>query len=319
MKRFLQTMMMLPVFGITYAQQLPNAGFENWHTYAIYTSPTDSFLVSDPNAFYSLNLGTTGYDISGTVGATKSTDSHSGSYALRLTSGVFDLNPLGFPIVDTSAIVALGLLPNGPGQEPIEGVPFTFRPTKFSFWYKYQPVGTTDTAIVSVRFSNSVDGDIGRAEYKIFGSAVNTYTKVEVDINWDSPNMPDTVEVGMASGMCGIVLGSDPIDGSQIGNTLYIDDLLFVYGTTGINEAKTELDVTVSPNPASDRLTISFKEDNKGETTLNIYNVLGSLALTKTINQNNEQIDVRDLQSGHYIVELKNDLGSSRKRVLINK
>jgi ligand-binding sensor domain-containing protein len=58
------------------------------------------------------------------------------------------------------------------------------------------------------------------------------------------------------------------------------------------------------PNPASDFVTLYIDNGINTDFTLNIYNVIGTLVKTVTLNQNNRQINIADLCNGVYIVSL---------------
>jgi cytochrome oxidase Cu insertion factor (SCO1/SenC/PrrC family) len=65
----------------------------------------------------------------------------------------------------------------------------------------------------------------------------------------------------------------------------------------------------VYPNPSNEYATVSYRLTERAKISLEIYNVLGSLVKTVTpgpINagQKETQLNVRDLQNGHYFVKL---------------
>ncbi|GAB4132053.1 MAG: hypothetical protein Fur0041_03030 [Bacteroidia bacterium] len=231
------------------AQQLPNNSFENWGSAPYY----------EPTGWFTFNFATASYP---SYGAIKDTDAYDGLYSLKLRSDHFDLTPFGWPIVDTMAYAAIGSISQ---SGPIYGVPFTGRPVKLTFYYKYTP-GTpqgndVDTARVYVRFGNN-GNTIGDGEKKIYGAAVNTWTYGEITINWTSASNPDTCKVELASSLTGILFSTDDINTNLIGNELKIDKLEFIYQTTSIEDNKTKAAVSVYPNPSSDVINVQNVSSN---------------------------------------------------------
>lgn len=80
----------------------------------------------------------------------------------------------------------------------------------------------------------------------------------------------------------------------------------------GISEAN-RLDFEMYPNPASERVTIQLPSGSD-EATVEFYDYLGRLALTKNVTDSNNKIDVNNLSSGIYILKVvSNDKIGSQK------
>ena len=88
---------------------------------------------------------------------------------------------------------------------------------------------------------------------------------------------------------------------------------------TGINEVNLDNLISVYPNPASDFATISIDNVNNVNTTLNIYSIKGELIRTETLQPNQKQINVKDLSTGIYTVELKSKEGSKKQKIVIQR
>ncbi len=90
------------------------------------------------------------------------------------------------------------------------------------------------------------------------------------------------------------------------------------------NQSKNSDAFTVFPNPANNDLTVSYNLNNSSKTEIRIYDVTGKLVLLNkteelSVGYNTAKIDVSDLNSGVYMVELKTKEGSSMKKFIIAK
>lgn len=69
-------------------------------------------------------------------------------------------------------------------------------------------------------------------------------------------------------------------------------------------------DIKLYPNPTTDVLHVTLNEKISGKTLLNVYDQQGQLVKTKTVDKNtsvlNETIEVENLRSGPYILEVMN-------------
>ncbi len=79
-----------------------------------------------------------------------------------------------------------------------------------------------------------------------------------------------------------------------------------------ISEAK-RLRFDMFPNPASDNLTIQLPSDSE-RATVQFYDYVGKLTLTKEISLSNNKIDVNSLNSGIYILKVvsKDKIGTQK-------
>ncbi|MEO8149869.1 MAG: T9SS type A sorting domain-containing protein [Bacteroidia bacterium] len=79
--------------------------------------------------------------------------------------------------------------------------------------------------------------------------------------------------------------------------------------------------LTVYPNPASNKITLSFETVNNEVATLSIINTLGQTVLNKTVTVNdgvyNEDLDVSSYAKGIYSLRIKTETESSTLRLLI--
>ncbi len=200
----------------TYTDRLCDPDFEYWKV--IYGTTNDS-LYEDPigNWWTTLNkirlLG-------GPVTATKTTDAHSGKYALRLETmsygsyvitgllmtGVFDLNMPGYVV---------------------QGKPFTAKPSKFSGYFKYFPANhdTCSFYIGIYRFNPTLmQRDTIAEAYLAVSDTVPQYKFFEMNLDYRMQNVePDTMNIAIISSA-----GGEDYKGNgspQVGSALYIDDL----------------------------------------------------------------------------------------------
>ncbi|MBS1688698.1 MAG: T9SS type A sorting domain-containing protein [Bacteroidetes bacterium] len=87
--------------------------------------------------------------------------------------------------------------------------------------------------------------------------------------------------------------------------------------TTGVNETKTEAEIEVYPNPATNNIRITLSESiNKGYVQL--LSVTGQVTSRKEISGNIINFDLRDLSAGVYFVQINNGSNSIFKKIIKN-
>lgn len=105
------------------------------------------------------------------------------------------------------------------------------------------------------------------------------------------------------------------LTGTDIKSTealMYVDDITFKNViTTGVNDVS-DGNFSVYPTPAHNMLTILSNEPG----TVSLFNGTGTLVQTKKKRGSTEKIDISNLQSGLYIVQLASVNGVSSKKIV---
>lgn len=85
------------------------------------------------------------------------------------------------------------------------------------------------------------------------------------------------------------------------------------------NEGSTNMQINLSPNPASDVANVVFKNGNLLGATLEIYNNIGVLLRTETIMNNPHPVNALDLRNGLYLIIIKSKDNIQYQKLIINK
>lgn len=266
----------------------PNGSFENW--VEISSEEPDDWFTSN---VFSIAIGETS--------VTKSTDSHEGSFAVKIetTENIFE--------------DSLGFITNGTMGEdnPIGGMKVDSTPDKLSGYYKYIPVGP-DTAIggLFLYHHNENTGTTDLLEETFIQlPATDEYTYFEVEVDYFSLPEPDTVNIAFASSNL-----QDYPTYIGLGSALYIDALNITYkpNLVGIEKSETEISHQLYPNPSSDKIYIEFQEILRNDITVKIMNAAGKLVYENKMNPmatKQFNISVQNFAPGIYFynIESKND------------
>jgi hypothetical protein len=270
----------------TYAQtQPPNAGFEDWLPVGPFENPAGW---SSFNNFYSYGVPEMSF---------KTTDAHSGTYALRLISDTATVPPpLGTGTLDTLAgYVFLG---NADMNNP--GISYSDRPILMRAFVKGKVIpGNNAYLIATLRKWNAVSHvreNVGEAVYSISDTS-SSYTQISVPFNYSLPDIPDTLEFKIMAGDVG------PGGIIMPGNEIFIDDISFTFpvGITEIGGGKSN--IHIFPNPTTDKITIS----STGKiNAIEIYDLLGDkvYALNNFGQQASGEIDLSGFHQGIYMVKI---------------
>lgn len=176
MKKQLFTFVAALTGSFVFAQSIPNGGFENWNT-SSYESPMYFQCANDEG---DRPPGNPPYTV------TKTTDAYHGSYAIKLTSTVYNSDSL-------QAWFANG----NPGGTPAEGgIPYSQMPTGLRFYYKTSLVAG-DSAIGIVIFKKN-GANLAQYFFKI-GANQSNYTLFSNTFTPALTQTPDTVIFACAS------------------------------------------------------------------------------------------------------------------------
>ena len=101
---------------------------------------------------------------------------------------------------------------------------------------------------------------------------------------------------------------------------LFVDNLNFDNLITSVDELSPEDNVfSLFPNPARDIVTLNISNSNYAEFVVNVYNVAGSLIISESIQHTQQNIDVRDLNNGIYLVEIKSQEQTEIQKLIIQR
>ncbi|MCH8317637.1 MAG: T9SS type A sorting domain-containing protein, partial [Bacteroidetes bacterium] len=116
-----------------------------------------------------------------------------------------------------------------------------------------------------------------------------------------------------------VLILQNPTNGAVLGNSIHTVTIIDNDTITGIPQySMIKNKIIVYPNPANDLIHITFSNSEFSPYTLNIYNVTGQLKVSKIITSD-AVIDISDLQSGLYLLNIYNDRDRLTKQVSIIK
>lgn len=281
-----------------YSQVLPSTGFENW---------SDNGLnfpgYEDPTGWLTSNIN----EVSVANPTTKTTDSHSGQYAvvLKTVYTPFDSISAGMTIQQ----LLLGGLPTDTLEYLTgDGMLVSSKPTKLVGWFKYlSQNGSEGTLTTYMSKWNNTTMTRDTVCYQVFTiNHLNDYSLKEFVFDYSGVNgvlIPDSIR-----------LAFDPLSTSNIGAfanynncQLYIDDLELIYdeSTNGITENKTDL-FRVYPNPIDSEFNLEISQQIEKDSHLRIVNSANVLVYEQYHLSNKNTINLSNLTSGVYFIILTN-------------
>ena len=289
MKNFTIILTALIAMTIKANAQIPNSGFEDWTTVGGY---------EDPNGWGTANSYSTSF-----YPVMKTNDHYPasvGDYSIRMEN-----KPSLLPSWEAMGIIMSGVL----AAPPTSYFPITGHPTSLTGYYIFTPQDDTMSIQIELR-----QGGQWVAEGK--------YTSTTAASGWTSFNIPLSNYTSADSG--NIIIAAFNISGEQsvpYGNSvLYIDNLNFdnLIGYVREQSDKNNI-ISLYPNPASDFVTLHIDNKNNVDLTLNIYNVIGELVRSELLKQNQQQINIRYLSNGIYMVEIKSKEWSEKQKLIIQR
>lgn len=285
------------------AQNLPNNGFESW------TNP------SNPSSWAASYSGTVSgiLPLSFSFGV-KTTDAHSGSYALKISPallpvgnvtmpGFVQLGSVGAFNVDAALLTALSTM-DFANLDPSslaslqalisKGLSMTESPSEVKFWYKFLPDGDDEAAVNVI--TSKWNPTLGISEIVASGSTtirerVNSYAEMNVAMTkqMDLP-ICDTIRVIISVG------GAT----ASVATEFFIDDITLKFqswGTCNLTMQKIKL----YPNPASKFFMIESVDLNRNN-VVEIYDILGKLLYKQSNINTQTHISTADFKAGIYLV-----------------
>lgn len=245
--------------------QLADPGFENWDS--VENSSFTNYLPAGWGDFINQTANMEGKPWA----VTRSTDAHSGSYAIQLKN------------VALSAPMAATLMTRSGNPEEFNNkIPVNSRHTRLEGYYKYSSPAN-DTFHITVIMMKDQDF-IGFADYTQSKKA-DDYTKFSIPIMYTSA-------AGIIPDSATILITAGSIESFVEGTTLLLDDVNFNL-SSGLQRTNTELraEMSIWPNPASDQAQLILKGELNGPVKVEIVNLLGQVVRETEYKTNNNQLE----------------------------
>ena len=270
----------------TFAQQVPNGGFETW------SSP------GSPD-----NWGTLG-NIQG-IGPFSpptnfdyrdSTTFVEGHVSLKL---VTDTLPASFGGIVTSSVATLGELSlNATTMQLVfSGYPYTKKPDSLYFSLKYTAASVKDTAEVAFTLNHAGTSITGGYVGGHIPDTHNTWAPFSINLTpyYSGATLPDTMQLIFQSSF----------DTAYAGSTLWIDAVHFNASVnTGIEDVNGPvLGVNAFPNPAVDVLNIAIQADEVGS-QIQLFDMEGREVYNAILNSTKFVINTKSFQAGVYAIRV---------------
>jgi hypothetical protein len=311
MKRIVPFLFFLIATGLSFAQtNITNGDFETWYTVTVSPTLTYEDIGTGPNDNWMATLNTlatvpASMSGPGPITVLKTTDKHSGTYAAKAVSGSLSLGVVNVFIPGMIGTAKLDF----PGVRAILGKPCAeCKPVKFKGYFKFEPVnGDSCSAILLLSKWNSASKKRDTIGYGRFvqKEAVNSWQPFEVVPTYRSSGSIDSITLLVVSSAGFSVVNFMGAVG-QVGNTMYVDDLMLEYPAGVEQSLMPDVSVKVSPNPASDMIRFDFDREIRGGQVL-LFNQTGQTSGSYPVSGNSLVIPVSTLPSGIYHFSVRRD------------
>ncbi len=267
----------------SFAQIIPNTGFEAWSTVASYENP-DFWQTGNAG---SVQLG-------GTPTVIKSTDSNGGQFSAQLQTST---TTAGFNFPGIAACGNINVV--GIGNVSFTGgFPCNVRYAALTGYYKYTSGNGIDKAVVTAFLfkRNGAVRDTVAIATKTFTQDTTWGMFVDSFVYKSGTMTPDSALI--------IITSSENLGFAQLGSVLNVDDLLLTGVIAGVKNVLPEIvNINVYPNPATE--TVNFSISNiKNAKTLSIYDILGKKIKTVEIVSALISVSTEGLNNSLYFYQL---------------
>jgi hypothetical protein len=264
--------------------QVTNTGFEEWDSAGV----VNGIKIYNPVNWFSRNAEMAA--IGKAVPVTLTTDAHSGSFAVKITSKPDD-GEKSAGVLYSGNKAPLG----DPTQTAYEDkFKLTGRIKSYSAWYKYSPATPTDSFIVMIAFYLRGQA-YGSAYYT--GGASNGYQQFVWTLTY-----PDNIPPADSAKF---LIFSSSVSGNTA-SELILDDIAVQYKTPTGTEAIEKPIWSIYPNPVDDHMTLlGFPPKVRA---ILVANSMGAVVKQPAFAGNS--IDVSDLKEGFYWLTVVDENGT---------
>ncbi|WP_179008392.1 DUF7619 domain-containing protein [Winogradskyella forsetii] len=197
---------------------------------------------------------------------------------------------------------------------------------------RFQNVGTAEA--INVRIEDVLDSQLDESTFQMLRSSHDyVVTRTANSLEWNLENINLPAEQDDSEGSNGYVYFKiKPNAGYAVGDIIENSAAIYFDFNDPIitNTFQTEFVETLSvgdfenssfrlfPNPAKDEVTIQLANSNFGTTKVDIYNIQGKVVLKDMkLETNTSTIDISNLESGFYFVELTIGKRSTIQKLMV--
>jgi hypothetical protein len=295
MKKLVYSVILYAVLACNQSMaQLPNPGFEQWDSSVV----INGNKIHDPSDWFSSNAGLV--DIGMEQTCVRTTDAHSGNYAIQLTSKSDDGD------AQATYLSSGNNIGQGPSDPTVSKFKLNGRINGFEGYYKYMPNGVDSFRVFLAMYRN---GQYLGQSFIYISAPTSSYTKFFWPVNYPGTiTPPDSAK---------FIIEPSVINGSE-GSVLILDDLGVTYGfSIGVNEENLTTQFELYPNPTSTSLSITSSSVNNN-LSYKIIDAKGALVLKGKYN-NGASIDVANLPEGLYNLLVSTPEGNTSSKTWIKK
>ena len=192
------------------------------------------------------------------------------------------------------------------------GFAYSQRPDSITGNWQHMVMGTSQGYIaIQLTYWNDslkMSMPVASVNYILTGMAMD-WVYFSIPLTYINGKNPDTCIITLSAS------GSSPTNGDY----LYIDNLAFKGGISGISPVKPDPKFSIFPNPASDFATLNINNPDNENLVINIYTITGELVRSEVMRQNQLQINTGDLNNGIYMVAVKSKDMTETQRLIIQR
>ncbi len=272
--------------------QIPNSSFENWsgNEMSNWVSTNGLTFYGNPQTIF------------------KSSDAHDGNYACEMIAAHITTKPSGVFVPDYAGSIFLG---RQSFTVSTWGFPYTFKPAKVEYWFKFAPVGIdTANGIFFLTRWDSIQGrrDTIASAYSFHTSPDSVYTKAGINFTYYSTATPDSAIIGLAS----VALSCN-----HAGTRFLVDEISFAGGNVGLQQSGNAFDCDIYPNPSRGIIHVSFPH-LQPSISICLYDLQGvEIWSDEFENLSETSIHTAHLTGGCYLLKIRNDDGEFLKKILV--
>jgi hypothetical protein len=182
-------------------------------------------------------------------------------------------------------------------------------------WYKYTPTKNGTISIGSC-------GDNVDTRLWVYKGTCSGLTKVADNDDGCAGSPTDTFNIAAAINDLAVTSGTTYyFEWDDVGeNTPFTFDFAFD-APTSIDDKKLSSQIQIAPNPASDFINLNFDLEESKDLNIKILNTVGQVVFGQKYAQilrGSENINIKDLQSGLYIVQISDGVKQTYKKAVIS-